>query len=199
MSHSINKSSSSRYSWKLLLPAGLVVLAVAVAVLELTNTTHFLHKQQAVSGTIPSKSSPQAIEKPKDVANEPEKTSQQPSSVSTSEKSNPISGIANGPLVAPYGTFVSNHKPSLSGSGSPSTQESVCTTTPGASCYITFTNGDVKKTLEAKVVDGTGSVYWQWDVKQAGFSEGSWSITATATSGSESKSTSDDLKLEVKP
>lgn len=113
-------------------------------------------------------------------------------------KSNSNTGAT---LIKPSGAFVSNHQPSLSGASSPSAMQSVCNTTAGASCTITFVNSasGVTKTLAAQTTDKNGSAFWSWDVKSAGFSEGSWKITATATLNGQSSSSEDTLALEVKP
>jgi hypothetical protein len=104
-----------------------------------------------------------------------------------------------GELKAPTGTFVSNHKPSLSGSLSPSSEQSVCNTMPGASCYIQFTQGSVVKKLAAQVADGNGNVFWSWDVNEANLTEGKWQIVAVATLDGRTMSSSDSLALEVMP
>jgi len=113
---------------------------------------------------------------------------------------NPSSQVAaNGAtLTAPYGTFVSNHRPSLSGANNiPGSELSTCTTTPGATCYIKFTKGDQTRKLPSQNADGSGSTNWHWDVSQAGLSEGTWDITAVATLNGQTKSTNDAFKLEV--
>ena len=100
-------------------------------------------------------------------------------------------------LISPSGTFVSNHHPNLSGTPAPSTEQSVCNTTPGAYCYIEFTNGSQIKKLSSQMADSNGSVYWDWDVNSAGLSVGSWHITTVASLNGKTKSTSDSLDLVV--
>ena len=100
-------------------------------------------------------------------------------------------------LKAPNGSFVSNHKPSLGGNDSPSSEQSMCNTTPGATCEIVFTNGSDTKILSAQTADSSGVVYWNWDVKNAHFSVGSWKITAIAKLNDKTLSTSDQLNLDV--
>jgi len=102
-------------------------------------------------------------------------------------------------LAAPYGTFVSNHRPNLGGSPAPSQEQSVCNTTSGATCYIEFTQGSTVKKLGAQTVDSTGTAIWTWDVNQAGFGQGAWQITAIATLGGQTKTTADPTPLEVQP
>lgn len=94
-------------------------------------------------------------------------------------------------LKAPYGSFVSNHKPD---SGDP--EVSVCSTSPGATCYIEFTNGNNVKRLEPQTVSGEGSTYWSWNASLLG--QGTWKITATATLNGTTKSTTDQLTIEVR-
>ncbi|MGA3150562.1 MAG: hypothetical protein ABSD10_03055 [Candidatus Saccharimonadales bacterium] len=113
--------------------------------------------------------------------------------------SSPSSNTSNVELAAPYGTLVSNHRPNLGGSPAPSQEQSVCNTTVGATCYIEFTQGSTVKKLDAQTVDSTGTAIWTWDVSQAGFSQGTWQITAVATLGGQTKTTADPTPLEVLP
>ena len=167
-----------------------------VLVLELTNVTHIFHHQKAVTSSIPSSSETGAKNKSSAQASPP--SSGQPNANKTSGSQN--GNFSTAALVAPSGTFVSNHRPSLSGAGGvPSGEQSVCNTTPGANCTITFTNGGIIKTLAAQVVSSGGFTSWTWDVKQAGLTQGSWQITATATLNGQSQSTNDSLALEVQP
>ena len=99
-------------------------------------------------------------------------------------------------LIAPWGNFVSNHHPGED--GSPTSETSTCNTTPGATCYIRFTNGSQIRKLGAKIAGGNGAVIWNWDVKSAGFSSGSWQITAIATLNGKVKSAADSLQLVIK-
>lgn len=101
--------------------------------------------------------------------------------------------------VAPTGTFVSNHSPSLSGDTSPSILNSTCTTTPGVSCQISFTNGSTTLSLPAKTTDGAGNASWDWNINDIGLSEGTWEVTATAKNGNQTAAATDPLLLRVKP
>lgn len=96
----------------------------------------------------------------------------------------------------PFGNFVSNHGP---GNGLPTQEKSTCNTTPGATCYIQFTMGSLTKKLDAQTTDSSGAVYWTWDVKNAGFSEGSWQITAIATLNGQTSATQDQIPMKVQP
>ncbi len=127
------------------------------------------------------------------------RTLQSKGSSSNPAGTKPISNqtIPTSELIAPYGTFVSNHYPSLSGSGAPSQEESTCTTSPGANCYIQFTKAGVTKRLATQVTDESGSASWVWDVKKSNLTVGDWVITAVATSGNNSKSRQDSILLTV--
>jgi hypothetical protein len=102
-------------------------------------------------------------------------------------------------LVAPTGNFVSNYAPSLAVESGRNVIQSVCNTTPGATCRITFTRGTETKSLEKRTTDKGGTAYWTWTLQDVGLTEGSWKITAVADLNGSSKSTTDTLSLEVKP
>lgn len=96
----------------------------------------------------------------------------------------------------PFGNFVSNHSP---GNGLPTQEKSTCNTTPGASCYIQFSMGDLTKKLSTQTTDSSGATYWSWDIKDAGLSEGSWQISAIATLNGQSATTQDQIPLKIQP
>lgn len=182
-----------------------VVLVGGLAVTELTDTTYFLHDRKAVSSTI---AAPTTTDKPKSSGSDKSTT---PSPSPATPNPQPTGGAAgspkegdattntNAPLIEPYGDFVSNHTPGKN--GAPTVVTSVCVTTPGAKCTITFTNAanpSIVKTLAAGTADGSGTVYWNnWDVKAAGFTSGIWHIKATATLNRQTKSTADGAAFEV--
>jgi hypothetical protein len=96
----------------------------------------------------------------------------------------------------PYGTFVSNHRPGQN--GSPMEEASVCNTTPGIVCVITFTKDGVVKTLPSKTADNDGTVYWSsWTPQNMGLTAGEWIVTATAGAGQFTASTQDPTVLKV--
>jgi hypothetical protein len=108
------------------------------------------------------------------------------------------SGGTSAVLIAPSGSFVSNHHPNLSGSPAPNTVTSVCNTTPGASCQITFTMDSVTKSLPSQTADSGGSTYWtNWKLQGVGLTAGSWKVTATATLNGQTKTASDAMSLVV--
>jgi hypothetical protein len=178
-------------SKKSLLAAG-AGLIVIVAILELTNTTHLFHKQ-SVPPVIPAHTSPgKPISTSSSQPNAP--------AASTPQDNTPLpTDVTNHTLIAPTGTFVSNHFPGQNGSST--TEASVCNTSPGATCYIEFTNvatGDTTQ-LAAQVTDARGTTSWYWDVSQdAHLSAGQWKVMAVATLGSQTKTATDTLNLTVK-
>ncbi len=178
----------------------MILLALVVlAVLELTNTTHLLHKQ-AVPPVIPvvktTKSSTPTKSTPKPANSS---GSAAAGATQTPDTNNKLpSGTDSGlPLVQPFGTFVSNHRPGQDGSNND--EQSACNTTPGAKCYIQFTNlsSNVTTKLPAQTVGSDGSTIWSWNVSNAGLTSGSWRITAVASLNGQTKSATDTTNLEV--
>ena len=176
--------------WVIAALALVAIIAVFIT-LELTNTTYLLHdRKPAVTANANTKG---------EVGNTADKSSDSPSTPDgqVPENNNDKSQDASQQLIAPTGDFVSNHHPNLGGSPAPNTMSSVCTTVAGASCTITFTMGDQKKSLQAQTTDRGGSAYWSWRLQDIGLTEGSWTIQAEATLGSQKLSSTDALKLEV--
>lgn len=104
------------------------------------------------------------------------------------------SSASSANLIAPYGSFVSNHHASLS-----SQEESACVTSPGATCYIEFISGNSTEKLDSKTTGSDGSIYWNWKASDIGLYKGSWQIKATASLNGQTKSTTDQIPLEVQP
>src|SRR5688572_13906579 len=77
-----------------------------------------------------------------------------------SQKTPPSTSSAN--LEAPSGSFVSNHKASLSSSNY---MNSICRTTAGATCEIRFTKGSEIKVLGPNTVGDSGFVSWNWKLQ----------------------------------
>jgi hypothetical protein len=172
----------------------LAILITVLAILELTNTTHILHKKK-VPAIIPSTSSnsnspaPASGRTPKTDNSSPDST-QPPSSKNTL----PSGSGNNLALVAPYGDFVSNHHP---GGGNPTQEVSICNTTPGANCYIKITSsssGQVTK-LSTELVGSDGSARWDWDANT--LTSGSWQVSAVASLNGQVKTSIDTALLEI--
>ncbi len=126
-----------------------------------------------------------------------EATSGTSSSNNVSES--PKTPAATGNLISPYGTFVSNHRPSLSGAQQQKQEQSTCNTTSGAECYIKFTKNGVTKQLESQKTDANGAAVWNWNISDSGFTTGTWKVTAVATLNGQTKSVDDLINLEVQP
>lgn len=103
------------------------------------------------------------------------------------------------PPIVPFGSFVSNHQPELESAWELNRMQSVCNTTEGATCKISFTKGSETKSLSAQKTDKEGAAYWSWTLQEVGLTEGTWKITASATLNGQTSSASDPINLEVKP
>lgn len=169
---------------------------LALAVIFGLSMVLVLHKKVSV---IPAENTAQSASK-NNAQNSTDQIPNQKSSSSTGYTSPPQKSQNSATvLLLPSGTLVSNHRPSLSGGSSPSSEQSVCNTSSGAVCYIQFEKGNEVKKLPAQNTDSNGSAYWTWDISQAGLSVGSWKITAVATKGGETKTFSDSLTMDVQP
>ena len=174
--------------------AGFITLIlILLAILEITDVTHFFHKSPVppvipVNTAQPSQqSSVQPSPPPSD------KTTSKTDETNNSDAVKPPNNL---PLTTPYGEFVSNHHPGAD--GSPTTENSVCNTTPGASCYIKFVNGAAVTGLPPKTTNNDGVASWNWDIKEAKLTKGSWKITAVATLNGQTKTADDPLPLNIK-
>lgn len=176
-----------------------LIVSVTVIVVLLSGTAYMLLRNSSKGKTvetIPSTSSNTgSSQKSEPVASNPVKDNSQ--SQTATQKDIQASSGTN--LTKPSGQFVSNHHPSLSGSKEMYSESSVCNTTPGASCYITFTMGSLIKKLGAQLADTNGAVYWDWDIKTAGLSQGTWTINAVASLNGQTLSAQDSQNLEVQP
>lgn len=77
--------------------------------------------------------------------------------------------------------------------------QSICNSTAGAACQITFTKDGVTKSLDTAQTDNGGSVYWTWKLQDLGLTPGAWHIQATATLNGKSARADDPLTLDVQP
>jgi len=170
-----------------------VLLVVIFALLELTNTTHILHKDKSkvssgnASGQYGTNNNPGP-----GTLNKTQQgiTPQVP--VQTKDSKQATTHVAD--LLQPTGNFVSAHK------NVPSTTSlsSVCNTTSGATCQITFTNGSVVKSLSSQTTDSTGAAYWNsWKPSDLGLTSGSWQVQAVAILNGQTKTSTDAMNLEI--
>lgn len=127
-------------------------------------------------------------------------TGTKPDSSQKTPSATPSTTDKTGAPAKPYGTFVSNHRPSLTNkNGVPADEESVCQGTPGATCSIVFTKGGATKSLPQKTLDSSGTASWDWNIVDAGFTQGSWQIKAISTLNGKTAEATDSLALEVQP
>ena len=163
----------------------LVLAGAILAGLELTNTTHIFNK---------SSESESNNSKPKTVKHGLLESGSGSGTTGANKGKNPAQNTpANGPLLAPTGTFVNTYT-----AASHDQLTSTCNTTPDAMCQITFTRNGVTKALPARQADSNGAVFWAWhpDDSNIGLTAGAWHIVAVATQGSQSKVT-DNGSLEL--
>lgn len=99
-------------------------------------------------------------------------------------------------LVVPFGSFVSNHKPTIVGSPGPY-EQSVCNTTVGARCTLFFTHSSTIKQLPTQVADQNGVMFWNWDINTLGLNVGDWQISAVSEFQNQIKSKTDTLLFQV--
>ena len=187
-----------KLGWKLPL-AVLSIALLVLAGLELTDKIYLFHDKK-VPVTIPSTkpvTAPEVNDKKTDTKSTPSTTSGGAESSASATPKSPQASTPDtkAPLVAPYGVFVSNHFPGRN--GSPSKEESLCNSTPGASCYMEFRNTTSGETtrLASQTINSQGSTSWSWDAKI--LPNGKWQVTAVAVRGAEIKKTSDPILLEV--
>lgn len=179
----------------------IVLAVIAVAALELTNTTHIFHSQ-------PSNKVVATENHSSKISSQPASPAEQMKSGSTDKAvSMPPTNEGKYPTAPPATSSKNLQAPSVSStfasqySNVDIDQElaSTCLTNSGVDCYITFTNGSISKSLPKKTTDAGGSASWAWTPKSVGLTPGTWTIKATSTYNGQSKSTSaDPLKLEIK-
>lgn len=180
-------NSSSSITKKQLVLLGVSLTLLVFVVLEVTNVTHVLHsKPQEVTAGQATKG--EAVSERKSATENSIKASNQ--SAATNDKADPGSQSS---LVAPSGNFVSAHNVPSSASIA-----SVCNTTYGATCVISFRSNNVIRSLNAKLADKGGTAYWDsWTPETIGLSTGDWQISATATLNGKSISSTDAMLLRV--
>jgi len=168
-------------------------LFVVVAILELTNVTHFFHHTNATTANPENKGVVADLQHHRNAV-----TSDNTNTASEAKGDAPVgesSGQAQ--LIAPSGVFVSNHSPNLSGSPAPNQISSVCNTTAGANCTIVFTKSGATRSLPVKKTDSGGAAYWTWKLQDIGLTVGTWHVQAVATLGGQTQKTADLRDLVV--
>jgi len=179
----------------LVIASMLIAICGVLTILEAFGITDFYHKQNiqpVIQTTSPAQTLPTSDGKDTNSKSDEDTTGKQPNSGSPTTNSDK-------PPASPSGNFVSNHHPNLDGSPAPSQETSVCNTTPGATCYISFSKGTLSTKLPSQKTNSEGSAYWTWDVSKAGLTTGEWTITAVAQLNGKSKSSMDPMTLTIAP
>ena len=174
----------------------IILFVVLITILELTNTTHFFHENKVITSanSLTKGESAQNSNKHTPVTGVNNLTN-----TTTSNNAKSAAGTNSTYLITPSGNFVSNHHPNLSGSPAPNLISSVCTTTPGATCTINFTQDGITKSLATETADSSGTVYWTWKLQDTSLTTGSWQIQAVANLNGQTKTATDPMELVVSP
>lgn len=159
----------------------------------------------AAATTTTTTTVPVADEEPTSTAEAPADTTAQEAAPETTaepgdDRPGPGSDQPDGsgePLREPTGTFLSSHRLSQTGSGVPDRARSVCNTTAGATCTITFTRDGVTRQLPPRTTDALGTAEWDWSVSELGLQVGHWDVQVTASRESEKRSVEEAIGLEV--
>jgi len=190
----MRKISNKRTRWIVVVLIIILLAAGIVVALHIRD----IHKAQHTSNTIPtSKALKKSSAKSPSSKSQAAPTSPATAPSSTDNTKLPSSSpVASTVLDTPFGNFVSNHHPGQG--GSPTSEESVCNTTPGATCDIQFTNGSgVTKDLGSESVNSNGAAYWSWNISGGTLAPGNWQITAVAKLNGQTKTASDTMDLVV--
>lgn len=173
---------------------GVVVIAAGIVTALHINSVHSAQKK---SGTIPtSKKSSSSTSNKKATTQKGNQSAATDNNPGSSNPKLPGSAVSTSAVLAmPFGTFISNHRPGQN--GSPTSEQSTCNTTPGATCDIQFTSGGVTKSLGAQITDSNGTAYWSWDINGGTLAPGTWQITAVAKLNGQTKTATDPTPLEV--
>lgn len=179
-----------------------ILLPIILLLLAGGTVGYLMINNQLSKPTVTTTDAGKKIVSDPNVPHETKKPTVSGSSGFSTEKDNPnnqqpAAPASNTTPRTPTGTFVSNHRPHLSGTPTPNTESSTCTTTPGATCVITFTKGSTTRTLTSKKADAQGNVLWNWSLQQIGLTEGTWKITAIASNGDLTAKATDEIDLAV--
>lgn len=177
----------------LAIAALLIIAAAIVALLEATDRIFLFHdKPQLPTANQNTKGEPAGSNGTPNKNDSPTQQQDQQSGTPSDNKATQQGESAQ--LLKPDGTFISTHRVKLS--DNPKLQSN-CTTSPSATCTITFTKDNTTKQLPVKSTDAGGSAFWEWDMKSIGLSQGSWKVQAVAKSGPQTQTADDAMTLEV--
>lgn len=172
----------------IILAAVLLIGAGTIAVLELTNTTHWLHAKT----TVADKPTP----KPRGIQPQSTAVTPSPSPATSDDNSIKVHGTTSPSkdLLAPQGTFANVYEATMD-----EQMSSTCTSNAGVYCKIVFIKDGVSKSLPDHLTDTSGSTAWAWKPRDIGLSPGIWHIKAVASYNGQTKTTNNDpLTLKIK-
>lgn len=195
----IQRSTRSK-KWLIRSTILLIAASILVLCLELSNTTHIFHQQPTQGTTKTPTVGGSSVNEQKgelQTSNSSTSSATDASQPGDTKSNSGTTNVAN--LIVPTGDFVSAHGTSEHPIPRTATLASVCNTTPGVSCKITFTSPDgTVKSLDAQVTDRGGSAYWNsWTPESKGLSAGRWQVKAVVTSGSQTKTATDAMELVI--
>jgi hypothetical protein len=196
------KIQRSTRSKKWLIGSTMLLIAAFILVLclELSNTTHIFHEQSAQGfAKTPSVGGSSVNEQKGEPQTSKDSTTASSETTQPGDNKSNSTATSTTNLITPSGDFVSAHGTSEHPIPLSATLASVCNTTPGVSCKITFTAPDgTTKSLSSQLTDRGGSAYWNsWTPASIGLTTGSWQVKAVATSGSQTKTATDAMELVV--
>ncbi len=99
--------------------------------------------------------------------------------------------------LEPTGAFLSAHR--LPAGDAEVMVRSICQTSPGATCVISFTRGDTTRSLPEQTVDDAGRASWNWRPAEIGLDPGHWDVQVTASLNGQERSVTDAIGLEMVP
>lgn len=177
------------------------ILAIAALCYGLHATNILFPTHRATSASSYTKGEPTTSSGSESSSNSNNNTSNATTGNNSNVQPGDQKSLSGGPSVSglqdPTGGFVSDHHPNLSGSPDPNSLTSVCTTTPGATCQISFSQNGTIRSLPDETTDRGGSAYWNWTLQGLGLTTGSWQIRAVATLNGHTATTIDPMDLEI--
>lgn len=197
----VKKKNSSKtiFSGPIYVIGAIVVAVIVFVILDATHTIKL--SSSPAKNIIPSTTNTSTTKSPSTPTNTSQTSTNTSSSSNTSgsgsqdtstKSTNPSStstGTSTAGPITPYGTFVSNHNPPENGNS----ETSVCITSPGATCGITFTNGSQTESLANQQTDSSGTTSWNWSASILG--TGHWVVTVTATLNGKTATATDSMDV----
>ena len=188
----------AKRSLKTTAPVVLVVGILLFTALELTNAIDFINKSEpADSSSANAENIPNTNDSTESSTPVPSGSNENGAGSSNESEGAPKSAAqpssGQPPKSPDQSTYVSNHEPNSKAD----MLQSVCVTSPGAVCTISFSRNGLIRSLPSTTADSYGSVYWTWSPQERGLSSGSWVISAKASLNGKTTSSQDVINLQV--